>query len=172
MTNPSLSPIPEGYHMVNPWVIPKGAAKFIQFLEEVFEAKERKEARTPDDDGLLIHAEVEIGDSVIEIFDSKDDWPPTPSFLQVYVKDAEAILNRAKEMGAEIVTELSDFVYGEKLARFRDPWGNLWWINQCVKEVDWEAEAKRLQEPSATKELSYIKETLLQAMRSVGRRST
>lgn len=87
--NHALSPVPEGHHTVNPWIIPKGAAEFILFLEKVFEAKEKKEARTLDDDGLLIHAEVEIGDSVIGIFDSKDDWPPTPSFLQVYVENAE-----------------------------------------------------------------------------------
>jgi uncharacterized glyoxalase superfamily protein PhnB len=121
MTNPSLPPVPDGYHAVNPWVIPKGAVAFIRFLEEVLRGKERKEARTYDDDGLLIHAEVEIGDSVLGIFDSKDDWPRTPSFLQVYVEDASGVLAQAEEAGAEIVTELSDFVYGETLARFRDP---------------------------------------------------
>jgi uncharacterized glyoxalase superfamily protein PhnB len=121
MTNQTLSPVPEGYHTVNPWVITKGAAQFIQFLEQVFEARERKEARTPDDDGLLIHAEVQIGDTVIGIFDSKADWQPTPSFLQVYVEDAEATLKRAQEADAEIVTELSDFVYGESSPAFEIP---------------------------------------------------
>jgi PhnB protein len=165
-SNRALSLVPEGYHTVNPWVIPKGATDFIQFLEKVFEAKEEMAARTLDDDGLLIHAEVKIGDSVIGVFDSKADWPPTPSFLQVYVEDAEVVLQRAKEAGAEVVTELSDFVYGEKLARFRDPWGNLWWINQRIEEVEWEAEAKRLEHLLATtQESNYIKETLMQAMK-------
>lgn len=158
-------------HTVNPWIITKGIAEFIPFLEKVFGAKESKEARTPDSDGLIIHAEVKIGDAVIMMFDSKSDWPKTPSFLQVYVEDAKSTLKRAKEAGAEVVTELSDFVYGEKIARFRDPWGNLWWLNERTKEVDWEAEAERIQEElesaAKKKELSCILETLIQAMRKI-----
>ena len=64
--NPSgVSTFPSGYHTVNPWVIPKGAAGFIDFLVNVFEGEETLEARTPDADGLLIHAEVKVGDAVI-----------------------------------------------------------------------------------------------------------
>lgn len=69
------------------------------------------------------------------------------------------------------MTELSDFVYGEKLARFRDPWGNLWWINQRTEEVNSETEAERaqeeLKESASGDETSYIKETLVQAMRDL-----
>jgi PhnB protein len=171
MPKQPIAPIPEGYHMVNPWIIPKGVAKFIPFLERVFEAKESKEARTPDSDGLIIHAEVKIGDTVIMMFDSKPDWPQTPSFLQVYVEDAAAVLKRAKEAGAEVVTEPTDFVYGEKIARFRDPWGNLWWLNERTEEVDWEAEATRIQDELETakqqKTMSYVLETLVDAMKKV-----
>jgi PhnB protein len=162
--NPShVSAVPPGYHTVNPWVIPKGAAEFIDFVVNVFGGEESPEARIPDEDGLLIHAEVMVGDSVIMIFDSKPDWPVTPCFLQVYVEDAKDVLTRAKGMGADIVTELTDAWYGEQLARFRDPWGNLWWINQRVEEVtEWKEE-----EPGAG-EGNYIMDTLVDAMRAVG----
>jgi hypothetical protein len=40
----AASPVPEGYRTVQPWVIPKGSDKFSQFMEEVFGAKEKKEA--------------------------------------------------------------------------------------------------------------------------------
>jgi len=121
--------IPEGYNAVNPFVIIKGdAKKFIDFVEKVFDAKEKEDIRTPDKDGTLIHAEVKIGDSSILIADSKPDWPFTPTFLQIYVKDAQEILSRAKENGAEVVTEVSKFYGGFKLARFKDQWGNLWWL--------------------------------------------
>lgn len=169
MNEKPLSPVPEGYHTVNPWVIPKGAAQLIEFLEEVFEAEESKDARVPDTDGLLIHSEVRIGDSVIMIFDSKDDWPPRPAFLQVYVAEATAVLERAKNAGAAIVTELTDAWYGEKLARFRDPWGNLWWVHERTREIDWETEAaevdKEFQEAGESGESNYIHDTLMQAMR-------
>jgi uncharacterized glyoxalase superfamily protein PhnB len=54
------------YNKVNPFVIIKGGATgFIDFVERVFDAKENKQVRTPDRDGTLIHAEVQIGDSMI-----------------------------------------------------------------------------------------------------------
>lgn len=165
-----ISPIPKGYHTVNPWIIPKGVVKFIPFLETVFHAIETKEARTSDSDGLIIHAEVKIGDTMIMLFDSKPDWPKTSSFLQVYVEDTEAVLQRAKKAGAEVITEPSDFVYGEKIARFRDPWGNLWWLNERVEEVDWEVEAERLKSAAKKKQLSYIHETLMKVMRRINDR--
>lgn len=121
------------YNKVNPFVIIKGGAtRFIHFVEKVFDAKENKQVRTPDRDGTLIHAEVQIGDSMILLADSKGDWPFTPAFLQVYVDDAQNILDKAKVEKAEIITELSDFYNGLKLARFKDPFGNIWWLYEKV----------------------------------------
>lgn len=79
-----IEPVPPGYHSIN----------------------ENEQARILDQDGLLIHAEVRIGDSVVMIFDSREDWPQTPSFLQVYVQDAEATLSRALESGGGHVLPL------------------------------------------------------------------
>jgi PhnB protein len=166
-TGMQISVVPEGYNSVNPWIIPKGAERLISFLEEVFEGQEVTEARTYDHDNLLIHAEVKIGNSIIGIFDSKPGWPDTPSFLQVYVDDAEAVLRRAKNAGANIVTELTDFVYGERIARFRDRWGNLWWINERMEEVNWDVEMNRSDEADEGQENNYIRDTLLKAMREV-----
>jgi len=105
------------YNKVNPFVIIKGGAdKFIEFLEKVFDGKENKPIRTPDKDGSLIHAEVQIGDSMILICDSKNDWAFTPAFLQVNVENAQEILDKAKSENAEIITEMSDFYNGLKLA--------------------------------------------------------
>jgi PhnB protein len=56
--------IPAGHRKINPFFIIKNdALKFIEFAINVFDAKERIEVRTPDKDGKLIHAEVQIGDS-------------------------------------------------------------------------------------------------------------
>jgi uncharacterized glyoxalase superfamily protein PhnB len=121
------------YNKVNPFVIIKGGAtKFIEFAEKVFDAEENKYVRTPDRDGTLIHAEIQIGDSMILLADSKFDWPFTPAFLQVYVDNAQQTLDRAKAEKAEIITELSDFYNGLKLARVKDPFGNIWWLYEKV----------------------------------------
>ena len=98
------------YNKVNPFVIIKGgAAKFIDFVEKVFDGKENKQVRTSDRDGTLIHAEIQIGDSMILLADSKGNWPFTPAFLQIYVDNAQQILDKAKAEKAEIITELSNF---------------------------------------------------------------
>jgi uncharacterized glyoxalase superfamily protein PhnB len=127
--------IPEGYNAVNPFVIIKGdAKKFIDFVEQVFDAKEKEHFRIPDRNGTLIHAEVKVGDASILIADSKTDWPFTPAFLQVYVRDAQEILGRAKENGAEIVTEVSRFYGGFKLGDSRTT-GEIYGGFMNLKEV-------------------------------------
>ena len=154
------------YNKVNPFVIIKGdASKFIDFVEKVFDAEENKQVRTPDRDGTLIHAEVQIGDSMILLADSKEDWPFTPAFLQVYVDNAQEILNKAEKEGAEIITKVSVFYNGLKLARFKDKWGNIWWLYEKItkesltenkSDTDWN-----------NKKPSDIYTTLMQAMRNL-----
>ena len=121
--------IPAGHNTVNMFVIVKDSAgKFIKFVEDVFGGMERTAVRTPDRDGTLIHSEIQIGDATIMIADSKPDWPFTPAFIQIYVKDAQAVLNKAKAAGAKVVTEVNGFYNGFNLARFQDSWGNIWWL--------------------------------------------
>jgi len=154
------------YNKVNPFVIIKGGATgFIDFVERVFDAEENKQVRTPDRDGTLIHAEVQIGDSMILLADSKEDWPFTPSFLQVYVDNAQETLNRAEKEGAQIITNVSIFYNGLKLARIKDNWGNIWWLYEKMNEdslvdnksdTDWH-----------NKKPSDIYTTLMQAMKNL-----
>jgi uncharacterized glyoxalase superfamily protein PhnB len=121
--------IPPGYNKVNFFIIVKGgASSFIEFVEKVLGGTENKSARTPDRDGSLIHAEIRLGDATILVADSKSDWPFTPAFPQVYVEDAQAVLDRAQQAGAQIITVLQQFYGGLKIARFKDSWGNIWWL--------------------------------------------
>ena len=86
----NIGQAPTGYNTINTFVIVKNnALQFIEFTKSVFEADENTAVRTPDRDGKLIDAEVKIGNATIMIADSKDDWPFTPSFLQVYVNDVD-----------------------------------------------------------------------------------
>jgi uncharacterized glyoxalase superfamily protein PhnB len=124
-------PEPRGENTVNGFVVVDGAAPFIDFLVAVFDANERAEARTPDfyaGDGTLIHAEVKIGNSLLMVADRKAGWPFTPALTQVYVADPEETMRRAVERGATVVTPVSPFYGGYGIARFLDPWHNLWWL--------------------------------------------
>ena len=123
--------LPPGYGTVNPFVAvrgPGGAPAFVAFVTDVFGGRETRAAHTVDADGLLIHAEVLVGDSTIMLCDAKPHWTSTPALLQVYVRDADAVVARARDRRAEVVTEPTPFHGGQRLARLRDPWHNLWWL--------------------------------------------
>jgi PhnB protein len=125
------SQLPPGYGSINPFVAVSGqggAGAFIAFVCEVFDARETLAAHSVDSDDLMIHAEVRVGDSTLMCFDAKPDWPFTPALLQVYVADADAVADRARALGADVFTEPTDFFGNQRLARFRDPWNNLWWL--------------------------------------------
>ena len=127
-----LSPetVPYGGAVLNPFVIVDDAARFIDFVAEVFGATEAAEARTPMPDGKLIHAQLRLGTVDLMVADRLDGWPARPGLLQVWVTDAAAVLERAGAGGATTVTEPTPF-YGETtLARILDPWQNIWWLYQ------------------------------------------
>ena len=105
------SQIPAGHNVVNMFVLIKGGAeRFITFVEDVIGGQERVEVRTSDRDGTLIHAEIQLGDSTLMLADAKPNWPYTPAFIQVYIEDAQGVLDKAQQAGAEVVTEVSSLL--------------------------------------------------------------
>ncbi|MGW9157201.1 MULTISPECIES: VOC family protein [unclassified Microbacterium] len=184
----STPALPAGSNTVNPFLMTDDAARIIDFVIEVFEATDVPEARTVDTDGLILHSELRIGDSVITVADRKPDWPFTPGFIQVYVDDVEGTLARAVGLGARIVTRPTDF-FGDTFSRFADPSGNLWWVYAHVpQEQVWDADgadaaswsgsgdgeeaddhgaAEEDWSSFTSPELEYIHESLVEAMASL-----
>jgi PhnB protein len=136
--------LPEGYHTVTPFVIVKGAAGFIDYLKRAFGGVEMGRVG---EDGAIGHAEVRIGDSVVMMFDSKPDWPLTPSFLRLYVEDTDATWRQAIDAGGTSVTDPGTMPWGDRVARVRDPFGNLWWIMTRLEELTEEEQAERWTQP-------------------------
>ncbi|WP_420114904.1 VOC family protein [Pseudactinotalea sp.] len=171
----SIPAAPEGYATINPFIITHGAEELTRFLVEVFEAAERPDARTVDDDGLLLQAEVVVGGTTLMLAERKPDWPFTPSLLQVYVDDVEATLRRALDRGSRLITRPTDF-FGTSFARFQDPSANIWWVWQHGEMAwDQQADAESWTSDDAPSEdwaavspdLAYIHDTLLEAMQTL-----
>ena len=59
--------IPDGYHNVQPYVMQENCAEAMAFYGKAFGAKEK--LRMPDAQGRIMHAEIEIGDSVVMMAD-------------------------------------------------------------------------------------------------------
>jgi PhnB protein len=153
-TKENVSPVPPGYHTVTPFVIVKGAAPFIDFMKEAFGAVEM--SRVADESGAIGHAEVRIGDSVVMLFDSKEEWPQTPAFLRLYIEEVDASYQRALKAGAISVTKPTNMPWGDRSCRVADPFGNLWWIMSHVEDVSPEEEEKRWGQKEYIDAMQYV----------------
>jgi uncharacterized glyoxalase superfamily protein PhnB len=147
--------VPEGYGTVDPFVIVKGAVQFIDFMKRAFDAYEPFPPVTGAD-GLVGHAEVRIGESVVMLFDSKPGWRETPAFLRLYAQDCRATFQQALNAGASAVTEPTLVPWGDVVARVRDPFGNLWWIMTHVEDVAEDEIARRYGEQQYIDAMRYI----------------
>jgi PhnB protein len=156
---------PGDYHVVTPWIISKNTVGLVQFMTDVFGAKETPGSRMVGADGKIAHVEVTIGDSAVMAFDAKDDWPETPAFLRLYVADVDATIARAVAAGAAAITNPTDLAFGDRVGRVRDPWNNLWWIHQHTEDVDAETMMKRFADPKAMEAMRYVERSLNDAMR-------
>ena len=121
-------PLPGGYRTIEPYVIVPRAAEFMEFLKNAFGASERFRFEIPDGSGLLMHAEVTIGNSIIELADANDKVPPAPQAIHLYFDDADAFYARAMAAGAISIYQVGDHVSGDRQGAVRDPFGNLWYI--------------------------------------------
>jgi uncharacterized glyoxalase superfamily protein PhnB len=155
---PNVRTIPEGYHTVTPWIISRDTAGVIEFARRAFGAEEI--ARVVDENGVIGHAEVRIGDSIVMGFDAKPEWPDTPAFLRLYVADADAVYRRALDAGATSVTEVTHLFWGDHVGRVRDPFGNLWWIQSRVEEVEPVERERRAGEPEWIERMAYVQSSL------------
>ena len=64
---PNVKAIPQGYTTVTPSITVKDAPKVIEFYKKAFGATERM--RMPGPDGKIMHAEIQIGNSIIMMND-------------------------------------------------------------------------------------------------------
>ena len=101
----------------------------IDFLERAF-GFERRQVHQGDD-GVIVHAELGFGDEVLGL---SATGVGNPIFEQgvgrttvyVAVDDVDALHDRAKAAGAEIVMAPEDQEYGSRDFAARDPEGNIW----------------------------------------------
>jgi PhnB protein len=144
-----VSPIPDGYHNVTPYLIIRGAARAIDYYTEVFGATER--IRLPMADDKVGHAELEFGDSVIMLADEVPDMgirsPTTlggsPVNVHVYVDDVDGTFARAVAKGAEVLQPVEDKFYGDRAGQFRDPFGHVWSVGTHIEDVAPDEMARR-----------------------------
>jgi uncharacterized glyoxalase superfamily protein PhnB len=112
-------------------LVVEGAQRVIDFLKAAFGATELRRFDLPD--GTIMHAEVQIDDSVVMLTDGGGPWPAFPAWLHVYVRDVDATYRRALEVGGASVQEPQQKEGDpDRRGGVKDPAGNTWWISSQV----------------------------------------
>jgi PhnB protein len=130
----SVRAVPEGFHTVTPYVVVEHATRFMEFIEKAFDGKITFVMKQPDQ--KVMHATVQIGNSIIMVCDEMDTTPALPVILYLYVEDADQLFKKATQAKATVVREMEDQFYGDRVGAVKDEWGNVWWIGTHVEDVD------------------------------------
>jgi uncharacterized glyoxalase superfamily protein PhnB len=129
-THKGESFIPKGLYTVTPFLHPRGAAEMLEFLKPAFGAEEISRSQSPD--GVIQHATVRIGDSMVEMGEAHGEWQPMPSVFYLYVDDVDTWFERAVTAGATSVDKPTDQPYGDRVGAVKDPFDNLWYIGTTI----------------------------------------
>ena len=126
---PEVEPVPKGYRTLTPYIVAQNADALIDFVKAAFDAEET--FRSVGGAGGR-HAEVRLGDSMMMIGGGGPGlaWrgDSHPGAFHVYVRDCDAIHNRALQAGAMSIHEPIDQPYGERSSTVKDDAGNFWYI--------------------------------------------
>ena len=136
--------VPEGYHTITPHITLNEVQGLIKFLKEAFSAEEREVLTA--DDGRIIHAEIQIGDSIIMMAEPTGDADLVYGTFYMYVDDLEGVYKSALKAGASSIKEPADQFYGDRNAAVKDAFGNAWWIAARYEDVPQEELQKRVKD--------------------------
>ncbi len=102
------------------------------FYQTLFGATEG--VRMPAEDGKrLMHCELNFAGNAIYLADNMMGATGTPALMSVFVgfdkaAQVDALIAKAKTMGATIIQEPMDMFWGDRFAMFFDPFGHRWQV--------------------------------------------
>ena len=123
-------PVPyirKGFRTLTPYLLVPGAANLINFYKEAFGAEELFRVARPGSD-LIMHAEVRISGSMVELADATAEFKPRASSNILYVPDVDAVFQRAVNSGATSLADPADRPWGDRDGAVKDSGGNTWYI--------------------------------------------
>ena len=125
--------MPAGLHTVTAYLHPLRAEPVIGFLKRAFGATEMEKYASPD--GVIHHAKIQIGDSVLEMGEAHGPYQPMPSMFYLHVPDVDAMYLRAMNAGATSISEPADQPYGARSGGVKDAFGNQWYMATPINKT-------------------------------------
>jgi PhnB protein len=136
----TVQAIPQGFHSLTPGLTCKDAAKAIEVYKKAFGATERSRFAGPD--GKIMHAELQIGDSMIFL---ADEFPgmsaapmqgaPPSQAVYLYVPNVDATYDQALAAGCQGAMPVSDMFWGDRFGKVIDPFGHHWNLATHTEDV-------------------------------------
>jgi len=145
-----------GFRAITPYILVPGASQFIEFLKSAFGAEEM--GRVPLPNGKIMHAEVKLGDSMIELSDGNEQYAPTPTTIHLTVPDPHVAHRNAVNAGGLSLYEPSMQFFGEFEGGIRDPFGNEWYITPQSEKYPHPAVQPYLHLNGADKMLPFLEQ--------------
>ena len=139
--------VPQHMHTITPHLVVKNTGEAIDFYKNAFGAIEHY--RFPMPDGTIMHAEVQIGDSVFfmndEMMGAKAPQSLGGSAVTVHlqVEDVDALWNQAVSAGCQVMMPLADQFWGDRYGMLVDPFGHNWSMASHIEDVPPEEMGKR-----------------------------
>jgi len=139
MTLKKVAPVPKGYRTVTSHLVVRGADAAAAYYEAVFGATVLN--RMLAEDGYtVLQAELKIGNSILRLMDempafgvlSPLSFGGTPVGLHLYLRNVDEVWEKAMAQGAGVLIALADMPWGERFAKFVDPFGHVWSVARRI----------------------------------------
>ena len=118
------------YRTLTPYLVVPDADVEMHFLTTAFGATEVSCQRNGD--GTVMHAELQVGDSLVMLGQACGEWKALSAALYLWVPDVDATYARALDAGATSQSAPEDKPYGHRNAGVVDKNGITWWIGSPV----------------------------------------
>jgi PhnB protein len=136
----AVQAIPQGFHSVTPGLTCRNAAQAIELYKKAFGATERSRMASPD--GKIMHAEIQIGDSMIFLADEYPGMSAAPSegappshAIYLYVQDVDSVYKQAVAAGCKEAMPVADMFWGDRFGKVVDPFGHHWNLATHIEDV-------------------------------------
>ena len=135
------TPVPEDFHTITPQIAVKGVAAAIDWYTKALGAHELLRNTGPDGTSIM-HSELLLGDSRFFVVDefpgsmtSSATLGGTSVTLHLYVRDVDALFNRAVDAGATVLMPVADQFWGDRYGILRDPFGHRWSMASRIEDL-------------------------------------
>ena len=131
--------VPRPFTAINVMLTVRNAHKALEFYNSAFGAEITMELK--DANGVIVHAEMVIDDSVFMIAEESEHLPSPESTrgtavtIHLYTGDCEGMFEDAVKAGAQIVQPITKHIYGDRSGMVMDPFGHRWVIATHEEDV-------------------------------------